>query len=139
MDNTFKTLFLKAKEPEFPASLHAHIMEAVRAAAIRQARLRAAAWSAVAFLSGAGLVPVFAYVMQMFAHSGFFQYFSLVFSDGGTVLSLWQEFAVLLSETFPFAQAAAFLALVIVCLVSLRAAARSLPLALGRATLARSY
>ena len=139
MRQTFETLFLKAKEPEFPVSLHARIMEEVRSAAIRQARFRASAWSIAAFLSGAGLVPVFAYVMQVFAHSGFFQYFSLVFSDGGAVLSLWQDFAVLLSETFPFAQVAVFLALVVVCLVSLRAAFHSIPLAFRRTGLARSY
>ncbi len=138
MDHTFKTIFLEAKEPEFPAYLHEQIMRRVRRVAVRQARIRAAVSSGIAFASGVLSVPVFGYLVQLLTHSGFFQYFSLVFSDGGTVLSVWQEFAVLLSETFPFAQAAAFFVLIVVCLISLRAAFRSLPLALGKTAFARS-
>lgn len=131
-----RTFFLRAGTPEFPESLHGRIMSRIRMVAVRKARIQAIVSSGTAFVSGAALVPAFGYAMQVFAHSGFFQYFSLAFSDGGTVLSLWQDFAVLLGETFPFAQAALFFALVVVCLVSVRAAFRSVPLALGRTVLA---
>ena len=138
MNYTFKTFLSEAPEPEFPAFLHDRIMRRVRIAAVRRARIGAVAFFAAAFGSAVSLVAAFGYIMQLLSSSGFFQYFSLVFSDGNTVLSLWQEFIVLLSETFPFAQAAIFFTLVIACLMSLRAAFRFMPLAWSRPLAASS-
>ena len=125
MTYDFTHLFSQAQEPETPAFLHEHIMQGVSRARIRAARIAFGAYSAAAFILGITLVPAFGYVMQAVVRSGFLQYASLIFSDGMTVTSLWKDFIVLLTETFPFIHAAGFLTLVFLCLVSLRFAARA--------------
>lgn len=76
--------------------------------------------SAIAF------IPVFAYVRSGFIESGFFVFFSLIFSDTKIVLVYWQNFAQSLLETLPVMGLISFLAVVAVFLESLKMLVRDL-------------
>jgi hypothetical protein len=81
--------------------------------------------SAVAF------VPVFKMVQLEISSSGFLQFFSLLFSDFGTVASYWQNFAMSLLETLPAFSLAVFLTVIFVLLESSKFLARDIKLAIS--------
>ena len=78
------------------------------------------------WLSAVSLVVVFVNTVSQFQTSGFFNYFSLLFSDGGTVLSFWREFALSLAESLPWLGLSLIFATLFVFLVSLRFTAKNL-------------
>ena len=72
------------------------------------------------------LLSVFAFVEAFFvmlgslARSGFYNYFSLIFSDGFALASSWKDFVFSLVESFSFFEFFILLSLVFVVLVSIR-------------------
>ncbi len=70
--------------------------------------------------SAAAFIPVLKMAYSDFAESGFLQFFSLLFSDFGTVAVYWQSFTVSLLETLPAVSLAIFLAVIFVFLGSLK-------------------
>lgn len=44
------------------------------------------------------------YFIEIATRTGFFQYVSLLFSDGATLISSWKEFLSLLAESIPLAE-----------------------------------
>lgn len=76
--------------------------------------------SAIAF------IPAFAYARSGFVESGFYSFFSLIFSDTEIVLTYWENFLQSLLETLPAAGLAALLATVAVFLESLKMLVRDL-------------
>ena len=85
----------------------------------RVARAELAFFSVLGFISFAGLIPVFKILSINFTQSGFFTYFSLLFSDGGLMAAYWKDFAFLLAESFPVMSIVGLLALVFVFFLSL--------------------
>lgn len=65
-------------------------------------------------------IPVFRMVQTGFNESGFVEFFSLIFSDSGVVISYWQNFTLTLLESLPVMSIAVFLATVFVFLGSLK-------------------
>ncbi len=76
--------------------------------------------SAVAF------IPAFAHARSGFVESGFYSFFSLLFSDTEVVLTYWGNFLQSLLETLPVVGLAALLATVAVFLESLKMLIRDL-------------
>jgi len=76
--------------------------------------------SAVAF------IPAFAYARSGFVESGFYSFFSLLFSDTEIVLVYWENFAQSLLETLPVLGLAVLLDTVAVFLESLKMLIRDL-------------
>jgi hypothetical protein len=74
----------------------------------------------IGFASLAGLVPVFQMLLSDLAHSGFYEYFSLIFSDGGSILSYWKELTLSLAESLPTMSIIFTLSLVFISLLSFR-------------------
>jgi len=74
--------------------------------------------------SVAAFVPVFKMAQLEISNSGFLQFFSLLFSDFGTVAAYWHSFALSLLETLPVMSVAALSAVVFVFLYSFRFLAR---------------
>ncbi len=74
----------------------------------------------------AAFIPVFKMVQLEISNSGFLQFFSLLFSDFGTVAAYWQSFVLSLLETLPVMSVAALSAVVFVFLCSLRFLARDI-------------
>jgi ABC-type phosphate/phosphonate transport system permease subunit len=102
--------------PELFAKIMKRIRREERFLVLRHAVI----FSATLLVSGAAFVPVFKMLSSDFAQSGFFNFFSLVFSDFSVVISYWQNFALILLETLPVISLALFLAVLITFLQSLK-------------------
>ncbi|MDD5152868.1 MAG: hypothetical protein PHS95_02625 [Candidatus Pacebacteria bacterium] len=82
-------------------------------------RLKLWAFSFVGCASLVSLVPAFKLVLNDFAESGFYEYLSLGFSSGGSILSFWQDFVLLLAESLPVMSIIVSLSLVFISFFSL--------------------
>jgi hypothetical protein len=80
-------------------------------------------------LSSASFISLFPTLKQLgasFSRSGFYEYFSLAFSDGGGVaLSYWKEISLSLVESLPTLSIILFLTIVFILIISLRFMARN--------------
>ena len=83
-----------------------------------QIKLWAFTFAVIASLSG--FVPAFISLSRDLAQSGFYEYFSLIFSDGGSMLLNWKEFIFSISESLPVTGIILTLSLVFTCLLSVR-------------------
>ncbi len=77
-----------------------------------------------------GIIPAIIKLMSALHQSGFFQYVSLAFSDGGTVWNLGNEFTLLLAESIPTTSVALSLVLIILFAWSARKIINRAPMAL---------
>ncbi|MDR3519736.1 MAG: hypothetical protein P4L63_02530 [Candidatus Pacebacteria bacterium] len=66
------------------------------------------------------LIPVFQTLLTNLSHSGFYDYFSLIFSDSGLMFSYWKEFTLSLAESLPMTSIIFTLSLVFIFLLSFR-------------------
>ncbi|HTE48745.1 MAG TPA: hypothetical protein VK675_02470 [Candidatus Paceibacterota bacterium] len=67
-----------------------------------------------------GFVPAFIRLSEDLAQSGFYEYFSLIFSDSRSILLNWKEFIYSVTESLPASGLILTLSLVFTCLLSLR-------------------
>ncbi len=82
-------------------------------------------FSATLAASVIGFIPAFRMVSADFAQSGFFNFFSLIFSDFSSVAVYWRSFTLMLLETLPAISLAVFLAVVLTLLQSARSLTRN--------------
>jgi hypothetical protein len=87
---------------------------------IRQARRRFVLFTTTSLVSCVGLIYALKYTVESFFASDFPQYFSLIFSDGTSILSYWKEFLFVLSESLPVAGILMLLAVFIITLLSVK-------------------
>jgi hypothetical protein len=100
-----------------------------RTIAVRETRItRMKLWlfSFFGFVSLAGLLPVLKTLSNNFAQSGFYDYVSLLFSDGRSVLTYWKEFAFSLAESLPTLTILLSLTLTFVFFLSVRYAMKQI-------------
>lgn len=71
------------------------------------------------------MILSFQYVAREFYQSGFYQYFSLIFSDGAVIMTSWKEFVLSLAETAPIMKIIIFLSAVFAFLVSSKLAIKN--------------
>lgn len=100
--------------------LYGAILVRIERAERRAARLRFAVLGSTTLASIAALFPAISFARLEFVHTGFGEYVSVLFSDGGTVLAYWHEFALLLAESFPVLATTLLLFVAFVFLGSLR-------------------
>jgi hypothetical protein len=77
-------------------------------------------FSGAVFTSLVLLVPMSVVFSRNLANSGFYEYFSLMFSDMKSVTSLWREFGLLLADSLPIMNIVTLMILIFVFLWSLR-------------------
>jgi len=77
-------------------------------------------FTVVAVFSIVALIPTLNSLWINLSNSGFVQFFSLLFSDGGMMLSYWQSFSLALLESLPILDVVAILAIILACLISIR-------------------
>ena len=119
MENELIKIFKKAKyEPD--ANLALDVWRAVMARNEEKARLKLWTFSILGLFSLAGLVPVLEMLISDFAHSGFYEYFSLIFPDGASIASSWKELMFSLAESLPTVSVMLTLSLVFVFFFSIR-------------------
>ena len=83
-------------------------------------RVKLWAFSIIGFASLVGLVPAFKALSSDFVQSGFYEYFSLIFSDSGLIFSYWKELFFSLAESLPTISIILTLSLLFICFLSLR-------------------
>ena len=83
-------------------------------------RIKLYLFSIVGSLSLVGFIPVLKTLFDGFTQSGFYEYFSLVFSSGSNLLSYWKELALSLIESLPILNIIFLFSLVFIFLLSLR-------------------
>jgi hypothetical protein len=86
----------------------------------RIAKLKLTAFSFVGILSLVGAIPAFKMLATDFAQSGFYEYFSLLFSSNGALASSWKELAYSLAESLPTISIILSLSVVFVFFLSIR-------------------
>lgn len=86
----------------------------------RIARLKLWSLGFVLFASSMGLIPAFQILSSDLIHSGFYEYFSLIFSDGGAMLSYWKELSFSLAESLPTMSIVFTLSMLFICFLSLK-------------------
>jgi hypothetical protein len=119
MENKLTKIFKKAKyEPE--ANLAFSIWHTIITKEKRLTRFKSWSFGFIGLTSLAGLVPAFQILLNDLAHSGFYEYFSLLFSDGGSMLTYWKELALSLAESLPTMSIIFTLSLFFVCFLSLK-------------------
>ena len=112
-----------------PPELTAVILARVFTEQQRIARIRLALFGFVAVGSLFAFIPVIHYAGGEFSRSGFMDYFTLLFSDGGSVLLYWKEFSLSLVESLPVLSLAAVFATLLVFLESLQLLAKNIRMA----------
>ena len=119
MEHKLIKLFQKAKyEPD--TNLADDIWHAIVIRDKYMTRLKLWAFAFMGFVSLVGLVPALKVLSNDFTQSGFYEYFSLIFSDGGSMLSYWKEFVFSLAESLPTMSIIFTLSLLFICFLSLR-------------------
>jgi hypothetical protein len=124
MSDPYKKIFVNLGDIKPPKSLFDAILERIHAEKKRYARIKLVLHGGLAAVSFAALIPSSLYVVSEFSQSGFNQFFSLLFSDGATVISYWKEFLLLLVESLPLFSTIALLIAIVTFLGSLKFVAR---------------
>lgn len=84
------------------------------------------AFSFAGILSLIGIVPAFKMLFTDFAQSGFYEYFSLLFSNGGAISSYWKELSLSLVQALPLTSILLSLTLVFFFFLSVRFAMKQI-------------
>ncbi len=113
------------KEVDPPARLYGAIHARIQELERRSAAFRLGLFGVVALLSGVALVPATQYALGQFYASGFYDYFSLLFSDGSYVMAYPREFALSLAESLPAIATLLLIAIVFALVWSLRRAVQT--------------
>lgn len=93
-----------------------------RIAARRLVRAKIAAFAHGFLILAAviSFVPAYQYVVARGASSGFFEYLSLIVSDGSAVLGYWKEFALTIAESVPLLGIGSIIGLIMVVAYSVK-------------------
>lgn len=126
MKNNFETLLEKMDQIDPPEALRAGILARINRENKNRVRTRLAFFGTLAAVSFAIMILSFQYTAQGFYKSGFYQYFSLIFSDSGVILASWKEFAISLAEIIPIAEITFFLGTILVFLIFIRLALKNI-------------
>ncbi|PIT90111.1 hypothetical protein COU23_00350 [Candidatus Kuenenbacteria bacterium CG10_big_fil_rev_8_21_14_0_10_36_11] len=82
--------------------------------------------SILSVITGVGLAPVSKSVYINFAESGFFKFFSLIFSDFNAVMASWKNYLISLLETLPVMNLILLLAVFLIFLEALKFLAKNI-------------
>ena len=82
-------------------------------------RVKLYIFSFAGFLSILGFMPVFKALFSEFTQSGFYEYFSLVFSSGSNLFSYWKELILSLTESLPVVNIIFLFSLIFIFLLSM--------------------
>lgn len=117
-DNLLKSL----EQTEPPKYLYLNIIERIRMEKERSSRIRFWVFSGITLASFLTAIPALQYSIDGLSQSGTMQYLSLIFSDGTTLLTYWQEFALTIAESLPIIWLAALFASIFAMLGSIKLA-----------------
>ena len=119
MQDKLIKIFKKAKynpEPELAFS----ILATITAQNKRVTQIKLWSLSFIGLVSLTGLIPALQILLSDLSSSGFYEYFSLIFSDGGSMLSYWKDLGFSLAESLPIMSIVSILFLFFICFLSLK-------------------
>ena len=123
-ENTYKKLFARLPEVQPSAGLEAAISGRIEHARLRSSRMHAALHITSIVAVCAAIVPAVRFFLDSAARSGFSEYLSLAWSDGGSVLGSWKTFLWSIMDSAPILETGIILALIVIFANSLRRGAR---------------
>ncbi len=119
MENNLTEIFKKIMYQE-PENLRDCVWSAIAARDKRMIRIKFWSFVAVTVASLSLLMPALKTLSTDISQSGFYDYFSLIFSNGGSVVTYWKELAFSLAESLPVGSIVFVLSLIFVFFLSLR-------------------
>jgi hypothetical protein len=121
MLKNYNNLFSVITPPDPADDLLAKIMEKIQyRQKVMKVRSRLVIFSVGLIGSIAGFIPVFKLFTSGLNNSGFFQFFSLLFTDSQIILTYWDNFLLTLLEALPIFSLTALLIILFVFLESLK-------------------
>ncbi len=120
MSNNLEHAFHSLHSPEPSEGLLQRVLIRIQRAERRAAMRRVVLFSAAFVGSLIAMIPASRFVGSEVAASGFTEFFSLLFSDTGSVFVYWQDFTAMLIGSLPAVSLAVFLAILFTLLESLR-------------------
>lgn len=117
MDN-FRKIFEYLEKKEPPVRLLGKIVSTIRLEREKIEKRKFFAGIAFFAVSIFTFIPAIKYFISEITQSGFSEYFSLLFSDAGTISMYWKEFGLVLLESMPIFAIACVLAVFFTLLVS---------------------
>ena len=102
------------------AGLADDIWRKIQVKQIKSLKIKSLSYGLLGILSLGIFVFVVNIVRVQFVSSGFFQYFSLVFSDGGLMALYWKEYLSSLSDSIPYASVGTAFFLLFLTLISIK-------------------
>lgn len=111
---------MEAIEP--PERLYGNILAKIEREKKRIARVKLAIFGMTALVFISTLIPVYKYTAQEFYSSGFFEYLSILFSDGSIAIIYWRETLLSLAESLPLISLTMMLSVVFVIMGSIKLA-----------------
>ena len=115
LKNTFRSI-----KYEIKSDLSENIWQTIVLRNKRITRIKLWAFSTTGLLSLIGLAPVLKMLSNDFIQSGFYDYFSLLFSSNGSLITYWKDFLLLLAESLPIMSIILSLTLIFIFFLSLR-------------------
>ena len=127
MRKDYEKLFSLLERPSPSAGLLNRIMERIHYEQHRKTlRWRLGFFALMLTGSAVAAWPAFRATQLALVESGFVQFFSLIFSDFGIVLSYWDSFGLLLLESLPVVSLVVLLGTIFVFLESLKYVVRDI-------------
>ena len=99
-------------------SLYSSVISRIYVEKKNQAKKRLVYNILTVFMSFLALIPTSIAMIDKLSTSGFYNYFSLIFSDGFTILSYWKELSLSLIESFSLPEFIIILSLSFILLLS---------------------
>lgn len=101
MEDRYKKLFGYINLIEPPQGLQTRILARIDIEEKRFAKIRTLAFSGSAAASFGLSLWAVVYLVNSVRETGFWQYFSLIFSENGAMLAYWRELSFSLAESLP--------------------------------------
>ncbi len=98
----YKKLFKNIEQKAVPENLQERILEHISVLSEKRNTAVQRVWSAISYTSIISCVGLAIYAIQDFSQSGFYQYFSLIFTDSAIITSHLNEFILSLVNSIPF-------------------------------------
>jgi hypothetical protein len=125
MQDKLTKIFKQAKY-EVDDTLASNVWLAVVAHDKHVAKIKFWAFTSLGLASLAGLIPAFKILSTDLGQSGFYEYFSLIFSDGGSIVSFWKELVFSIAESLPVMSIVLSLCLMFVFFLSIKYATKQI-------------
>lgn len=121
MEKKLQKLFKNASyQPE--SRLSSEVWSVLEFKSARVIKWKTFGYLGVSVLSLSGSIFSIKSLIEQFARLGFFDYFSLIFSDGGVIAKYWKEYTLTLADSLPVVSIAILFVLLFILFVSIRRA-----------------